>query len=194
MQTGVEDLHLRADTELLDLLGPLAQHVGRADVDQAALAEVEAAAVERADVGEQLLDVREPVHSADQVGALHEGRGVVRVEHEVAAHARRGVDDDVDVRRADPLDHLAVQRHVPRPLAAPGIAHVDVHDGGPCSCRRDARLGDLLRGHRHVLGPADGVSGTGQRAGDHDGAVHGAYSFVVWSWVPAASSSAWRPR
>ena len=78
-----------ADAELLDLLGALAQHVGRADVDQAALAEVEAAAVERADVGEQLLDVREPVDAADQVGALEERRRVVRVEHQVAAHARR---------------------------------------------------------------------------------------------------------
>src|SRR3712207_8897015 len=47
---GVEDLHLDPDAELLDPLGAVAQHVRRADVDQAALAEVEAAAVERADV------------------------------------------------------------------------------------------------------------------------------------------------
>ena len=55
---------------------------------------------------------------------------------------------------------------------------MDVHDRGPRARRGDARLGDLLRGHRHVLGSADGVAGAGQRAGDHDVAVHGAYSFV----------------
>ena len=113
---GVEDLHLAADAELLDLLGALAQHVRRADVDQAALAEVEAAAVEGADVGEQLLDVGEPVDAAHQVGALDERRGVVRVEHQVAAHAGGGVDDDVDVGGPDPLDDLAVERDVPRAL------------------------------------------------------------------------------
>ena len=69
---GVEDLHLDAHAELLDALGAVAQDVRRADVDQAALAEVEAAAVERADVGQQLLDVREPLDAVDQVGALDE--------------------------------------------------------------------------------------------------------------------------
>ena len=58
---GVEDLHLAAHAELLDALGALAQHVGGADVDEAALAEVEAAAVEGADVGHDLLDVLEPL-------------------------------------------------------------------------------------------------------------------------------------
>ena len=57
---GVEDLQLGPHAQLLDPLGARAQHVRRADVDQAALAEVQAAAVERADVGQQLLDVREP--------------------------------------------------------------------------------------------------------------------------------------
>ena len=140
-----------ADAELLDLLRAVAQHVGRADVDQAALAEVEAAAVERADVGEQLLHVREPLDAADQVGALDERRRVLRVEHQVAAHARGGVDDDVDVGGADPLHCLAVERHLAGALARLGIAHVDVHDGRARTRRRDAGLGDLLRGDRHVL-------------------------------------------
>jgi hypothetical protein len=61
---GVEDLHLAPDAELLDPLGSRPEHVRSADVDQAALAEVEAAAVQRADVGEQLLDVLEPLDPA----------------------------------------------------------------------------------------------------------------------------------
>ena len=69
---GVEDLHLDAYAELLDALGAVAEHVGRADVDQAALAEVEAAAVEGADVRQQLLDVLEPLDPVDEVGALDE--------------------------------------------------------------------------------------------------------------------------
>ena len=173
-----------ADAELLDLLGALAEHVRGADVDQAALAEVEAAAVERADVGEQLLDVGEPVDAAHQVGAVDERRRVVRVEHQVAAHAGGGVDDDVDVGGPDPLDDLAVERDVPGALAGLWVADVDVDDRGPGACRGDAGLGDLLGGHRHVLGAADGVAGPGQGAGDHDVAVHGWVSLVVTGQRP----------
>ena len=56
--------------------------------------------------------VREPLDPTDQVGALHERHGVVGIEREVTAHAGGGVDDDVHVRRTDPFDGLAVQRHV----------------------------------------------------------------------------------
>ncbi len=73
---------------------------------------------------------------------------------------------------ADPLHGLAVERHLARALARLGIAHVDVHDGRARTRRGDAGLGDLLRGHRHVLGAADGVAGAGEGAGDHDLAVH----------------------
>src|SRR6188508_3081443 len=53
---------------------------GVLNVDEAALAEVQAAAVQRADLREQLFDVREPLDAADQVGAVGEARRVVRVE------------------------------------------------------------------------------------------------------------------
>ena len=68
--------------------------------------------------------------------------------------------------------HLAVQRYVARPGAGARIPDVHVHDGRPGPGRLDAGLGDLLRGDRHELGPADGVPGTGQRAGDDDLAIH----------------------
>ncbi|HRD62936.1 MAG TPA: hypothetical protein PL137_18695 [Nocardioides sp.] len=181
--TGVEDLHLAADAELLDPLRAVPQDVGRRDVDQRALAEVERPAVERADLGEDLLDVLEPLDPADQIGALHDGGRLLRIEVEVAAHPRRRVDDDVDVRLADPLDHLAVVRHLTRALAGLGIAHVDVHDGRSGARRGDAGLGDLLGGHRHMLGAADGVARAGESAGDHDVAVHEELLFISTNMV-----------
>src|SRR5699024_4640843 len=123
--TGVEDLHLAAHAELLDALGTLAEHVGGADVDEAALAEVEAAAVEGADVGHDLLDVLEALPAGHQVGAVDEGGRVLWVEHQVAAHAGGGVDDDVDPARADALDRLAVVGHLAGPLAGRRFAHMD---------------------------------------------------------------------
>jgi hypothetical protein len=38
---------------------------------------------------------------------------VVAAEHEVASRPRGEVEHHVDLRGADPLDHVAVERHVP---------------------------------------------------------------------------------
>ena len=122
--------------------------------------------------GQQLLDVREPLDAVDEVGALGEPGRVVRVEVEVATHARRRVDHDVDAAVPDPPDDLAVERDLAGAAAAARIPHVDVHDGGARPGRRDAGLGDLLRCHGHVVGLADRVPGAGQRARDDDLAVH----------------------
>ena len=56
--TGVEDLQLGPYAQLLDALGARPQHVGGGDVEVGAVAEVEGAAVQGADVGQQFLDVR----------------------------------------------------------------------------------------------------------------------------------------
>ena len=122
--------------------------------------------------GQQLLDVREPVDAADQVGALGEAGRVLGVEVEVATHARGRVDHDVDAAVPDPLDDLAVERHLAGAVAAARIPHVHVDDGGARPGRLDAGLGDLLRGHGHVLGLADRVPRAGQRARDDDLAIH----------------------
>ena len=187
-----------ADAELLDALGAVAEHVGGADVDQAALAEVEAAAVERADVGQQLLDVLEPLDAADQVGALDEGRRVLRVEHQVAAHAGGGVDDDVDVAGADPLHRLAVERDLARALAGLRVAHVDVHDRGARPRRGDARDSAICSGVTGTCSDLpDGVAGAGEGTGDDDLAVHrGSHGFtsVVSGARRAAAATRGRPR
>ena len=98
--------------------------------------------------------------------------GLLRVQHQVAAHAGGGVDDDVDVAGADPLHRLAVERDLAGALPVSRIAHVDVDDRGAGPRCRDARVGDLLGRHGHVLGPAHGVACAGQGAGDHDLAIH----------------------
>jgi hypothetical protein len=121
---------------------------------------------------EQLLDVREPLDAADQVGAVGEARRVVRVEVEIAAHARGRVDHDVHAAVPDPFDDLAVERDLTGAVATARIPHVDVHDGGTRPGRLDAGLGDLLRCDGHVLGLGDGVPRAGQRARDDDLAVH----------------------
>jgi hypothetical protein len=132
---------------------------GRADVDQAALAEVEAAAVERADLREDRLHVLEPLDAADQVGALDEVGRVLRVEHQVAAHARGGVHDHVDVGSADPLHGLAVELHLADPLPVSGSRTWTCTIGRAGTRRSDARTRRSARGDRHVLAAADGVAG-----------------------------------
>ena len=127
---GVEDLDLGPHAELSDLPRHRAQHRRRVRHHVVALGEVHRAAVERADLGQQLRDVGEPLGRAGHVGALgsRRKRRLGTAEHEVAAHARGEVEDDVDVGRADPLDDLAVERRVARRPAGLRVADVDVHD------------------------------------------------------------------
>ena len=93
-------------------------------------------------------------------------------EHEVAAHARGEVEDDVDVGGADPLDHRPVERRVAGALAGLRVADVDVRDRRARPGRLDRRVGDLLRRDRDVLAPAGGVAGARDRARDEDFPVH----------------------
>ena len=107
----VEHLELRAHAELADPLRHRPQDPGGVHEQVVATGgEVHRAAVERADLRQQLLDVGEPFRRARQVGAGSvEGEGsLVAAEHEIAAHAGREVDDDVRVGGADALDHFAV--------------------------------------------------------------------------------------
>ena len=97
--------------------------------------------------------MHEPLARTRQIGALGiaSGSGALgAAEHEVAAHPGGQVDHDVDVGRADPLDHLAVQLGVARALAGLGVAHVDVDD-------RRAGLGGLDRRQSAIC---SGVTGT----------------------------------
>ena len=143
----VEDLDLGPHAELSHLARHLAEHRGRVRHHVVALGEVHRPAVERADLGQQLGDVREPLGRAGHVGSLRvrRKRRLDTAEHEVAAHARGEVEDDVDVRRADPLDDLAVERGVARRPAGLRIPDVDVHDRRARARGVDGRRRDLRR-------------------------------------------------
>ena len=124
-------------------------------------------------MGEALLGTREIRP------CLREGQWPVRrSEGEISAHAGGEIQHDVDTGIAHPLDHLAVERRIARRLPRLRIAHMHVDDRGPRPCRVDSGLGDLHRGHRHLVGTARGIAGAGQRAGDEGftarGEGHGA--------------------
>jgi hypothetical protein len=111
---GVEDLDLRANAELADLARHLTQHRGRIRHDVVAFGEVHRPAVERADLGSQLGDVLEALGRTRHVGSLEvrRERRVDASQHEVAPHACGEVEHHVHVRRADPLDDLAIEGRV----------------------------------------------------------------------------------
>ena len=142
---GVEDLDLGAHAERLDLPRHRLQHGGRVGHHVVALAEIHRAAVERADLRQELGDMREPLGGARHVGAGRDRRErrLGRAEHEVAAHAGGQVQHDVDAGGADALDHLAIELRIARALAGLGVAHMDVGDGGAGLGRFDRGVGDL---------------------------------------------------
>ena len=86
--------------------------------------------------------------------AIRRQRRVLAAEHEVAAHPRGEVEDDIDVGRADLLDDRAVERGIARAAAGVGVADVDVRDGRARARRLDRGVRDLLRRHRDVLAAA----------------------------------------
>ena len=146
---GVEDLELGPHAEVPDPLRHRPQHRGGVDHDVvAAGGEVHRAAVERADLRAQLLDVHEPVARRRSCPSRRRRRErrVGAAEHEVAAHAGGQVEHDVDVGRAHALDDLAVQRRIARALAGLRVADVDVGDGGAGARGLDRRRRDVLRG------------------------------------------------
>ncbi len=59
------------------------------------------------------------------------GSGLLdRAEHHVAAHTGGELEHHVDIRIADALGHLTVERDVAARLARLGVAHMAMHDRG----------------------------------------------------------------
>ncbi len=171
---GVEHLELWAHAELLDDARHRAEHPRRVDHHVvAARGEVHAAAVERADLGPQLRHVGQPLRRANHVGArgVRRERRLVPAEDEVAPHPGGEVEHDIDVRSADALDHVSIERQLACRLAGDGVADVDVRDRGSGLGGLDRGGGDLLRRDRHPLAAARRVACAGDRARDEDLAV-----------------------
>ena len=116
----------------------------------------------------------EPFGGAGHVGPFDREREHVlgAAEHHVAAHPGGEVDDDVDARVADPLDHLGVELGGAGADAGVGVADVDVHDRRPRLGGIDRRRRDLLGGDGHVRALGDGVAGARDRARDEHVPVH----------------------
>src|SRR5207237_3132532 len=166
--TKLEAFKLRLNAEFLDAACRRPQYRRRADVGEVAVAIVERPAVERANLGEQLLDVRQPFQRSNQVGAFAGLERIRVADDKVAAHAGAEVDDDVDIAAPDPLDHLAVPVGMPAALAGLRIADVDVGDGGAGPGRLDDGVGDLPGRDRDGRVLADRVARAGDRAGHDD--------------------------
>ena len=145
---GIEDLHLRLDAIGLDEPGLFAQLRRRLHDDGVAVAEIERAAIERADFRAQLGDMEEPLDRADEIGACASLNFIglfAGADLEIAAHAGGEVDDDVLVLGADALDDFAIEMDAAGALAGLGIAHMAMDDRRACSGRFQRRIGDLLR-------------------------------------------------
>ena len=146
------------NTELLDARGTGAQIVRRADVDHVAVAEIQRAAIQRADFRQQFLDMNQALERADQVGIRAGLLWVVRAELKIATHAGGEVDDHVRAAGAYALHHLAVERRVAAELARLWVAHVDMRHGGAGGCSLDGGIGNLLWCHRYGGMPANRVA------------------------------------
>src|SRR5690242_5295288 len=131
----VEHLQLRFDAKIAQDGGAAAQIVGRRYIGPVAVAEIEAAAVERRDVGAieallaQLDDMAHSLLLADEVRAR---RGSILESPlayaDVASHAARQIDDDVDAAFADALHHLAVVAGSHAESACFRVAYMNVDD------------------------------------------------------------------
>ncbi len=184
---GIENLQLCLHAQFGNVLGASAQLLRGRDVDRVAIAEIERAAVERANLGQQLFDVGQAGQRPDQIGAGAELHwGFIWADFQIAAHAGSEVDDDVDVGFANTLHDLAIQRHVTAELAGLWVAHMAVDYSGPGFGSLDGGGGDLFRGDGHPLALAGGVARAGERAGNDDVVVHGLKSWCpgywVWQW------------
>src|SRR5215472_1422724 len=80
---GIEHLQLGLHAQLADPLGPGAQLIGRRDEDHVAVAEVQRAAVQRADLRQQLLDMHQALQRIDEIGAGTGLAGILVVDIEI---------------------------------------------------------------------------------------------------------------
>ena len=170
----VEDLDLGAHAERSHLTRHLAKHRRRVRHHVVAFREVHRPAVERADVRPQLGDVRETLGRAGHVGSVRvrRQRRLDAAEHEIAAHPRAQVDDDVDRGRADALHDIAVEREVARRTSCLGIPNMDMDHSRPCSRGVEGGGRDRLGCHGNELGAIRRRAHPRDGTGDEDLRVH----------------------
>ncbi len=117
---------------------------------------------------------RDALGGAGHVGAVSiQRQGLFDIaEDQVAAHAGRQVEHDIDIGGADEVGDFLVEIVAAARRAGLGIAHMAMDDGGTGLGGIDGRGGDLLGRARHMRRLAGGVAGAGHGTGDEDVAVH----------------------
>ena len=141
---SVKNLELGLHAEFRDAFGTSTQGRRGGHVNGVTVAEIQRAAIERADVRQQFLHMHQPRQRADQIGGRAKvQRRLTATDFQVAPHAGRQVDDDVHTRVADARHHLAVQGRVTAALAGLRVTHMAVHHGGTGLGRLHRRRGDL---------------------------------------------------
>ncbi len=179
---GVEGLDFRAHAEIGHLLRHRPQHGGRVGHDVVAEAEVHRAAIERADFRQAFGDMGRRARSRRPCRcpcAIQRQRAFDIAENQVAAHAGRQVQHDIDVGGADAVGDFLVEVVAAARGTGFGIADMAVDDGGPGLGGVDRGICDLLGSDGNVAGFRNGIAGTGDGAGDEDIAVHRKRHFVL---------------
>ena len=167
----VEALELRLDSGLLNQTRMLAQPVGTVEVDH--VTEVQAAAVQRAQLRQQLAHRLVALGRCLQVGALEPvDHAVADLGEQVAAAAGGDVDHRVDIGLADALDDFTEMIGGVADAAGFRIANVQMDDAGPGTGGVQRTVGDLLRSDRKIRMLAGSIAGTGDSAGEDDVAIH----------------------
>src|ERR1700733_507654 len=176
---GVEYFQFGLDPKLAQDLGTTAQVIRGRDIGAVAVAEIQAAAIERGNFrpveafAAQLDDVSHALFLAAEVTTRR--RRVLQpalADADITAHAAGQIDNHIHLALAYALDDFAVMARLHAERAGVGFTHVDVDDGraGPCRLHRRAR--DLFRSDRAVraLGHVGVVAG--DCAGDEHVVVH----------------------
>ena len=155
-----------------------AQLRGRLHDHGVAIAEIERAAIQRAEFRAQFGNVEQALNGADEIGArtpFH--RRFAGADIKIAAHAGGQVDDDFLVLGADALHDFPVEINAAGTLAGLGVADMAMDHGGTGSGGFQRGIGNLLGGYGNIRAFANRVASAGHGAGNDDLGVHGSPPF-----------------
>ena len=151
------------------------QHARRVGHHVIGLGKIHRAAVQRADLGQALFDMFHPFRRADHISAVfaERQRRLSGAKDHVATHARRQVQDHVNLGFADAVGHLAIIIQPPGRAASVRVTHVAMHDRRTRLGGVDGAVGDLFGRSRHMRAAVLGTTGSSDSAGDENLSVHG---------------------
>jgi hypothetical protein len=177
---GVEHLELGLHLQVARDRGALTQIVRRRYVGAVAVAEIQAPAVDRADLGlvqAFLREIDDVPHAVFLGAEIAPGRGrvlePVLADNDVASHAAGEIHDHIDLALADALHHLPIVAGFHAEVAGLRVADVDVDDRRAGLGRLDGGGGYLLRGDGAMRALLDLGVISRYCAGNDDVVIHG---------------------